>query len=88
MLADRRQRARRWLRIAHLVLLLLLAAFGRLHHLRCAALVRGVVQKSADIMDEERVQQLRDLLFVCEVECPFKGNPERALVLANDHKHD
>lgn len=59
---------------AHLVLFLL-AAFSSSHDLVGAGLVRGVVQQSTNVVNEQRVQELCDLLLVGEVECPLKRNP-------------
>ena len=41
-----------------------------------AGLVGGMVQKTTDIVYKQGVQQVSDLLFVGEFQCPFKRNPE------------
>lgn len=43
---------------------------------RCPRLVRGVIEQCSNIVDEERVELLRDLLLVCEFKCSLKRDPE------------
>lgn len=65
----------RWLSISALHLLLLLTALCGLHDLRGTVLVRGVVKERANVVHEQWVKKLSDLLLVCKVQCPLKGNP-------------
>lgn len=46
----------------------------------CPRLVRGVVEQSTNVMNEQRIQLLRNLLLVCEFECTFKGNPTETTI--------
>ena len=68
-------RQRRGLGVSHLALLLL-ASLRRGHYLAGSGLVGGMVEQSANVMDEKGIQQLRDFLFVRKVKCSFKGNPD------------
>lgn len=64
-----------WLGVAHLCLLLLLAALRSLHDLRCPVLVGWVVKKRTNVVHKQGVQQLSDLLLVGEIQSPLKRNP-------------
>ena len=40
------------------------------------SLVSGVIQKSANVVDEKRVERLRDLLLVGEIQRTIEWNPK------------
>lgn len=65
----------RRLRVAHLRLLLLLAALCSLHDLCGTVLVGWVIEKRADVVHKQGVQQLGDLLLVGEIQSSLKRNP-------------
>lgn len=69
---------REWCRrlcVAHLRLLLLLAALCSLHNLCGSVLVGWVVEKRTDVVHKQGVQQLGDLLFVGEIQSSLKRDP-------------
>lgn len=59
---------------AHLALFCL-TAFGSSHYLIGASLVRRVVEQSANVVDEEGIEQFGDLLLVCKVQSSLKRDP-------------
>lgn len=71
VLLDRREARRGGANLA----LLLFPALGSSHDLRCSALVRRVIEERADVVNEERVQHLRDLLLVGKVQSTLVGDP-------------
>ena len=44
-------------------------------HRTCSACILGIVQKAANVVDEQGVEHFGDLFLVCEVEGSFKGDP-------------
>jgi hypothetical protein len=63
---------------AHLVRIRFSALLcGDCHNLAGAVLVGRVIEKSANVVYEERVQQLRNLLLVGEIEGAVKRNPAK-----------
>jgi hypothetical protein len=40
-----------------------------------AVLIRGMIQKSSNVMDEERIQLISDLLLIGKIESTFKRDP-------------
>lgn len=67
----------RWSKDAALLLLLRfkLAAFSGGHHCIGSIRVGGVIEQRADVVDEQRVQELRYLFLVRKVQRPLKRNP-------------
>lgn len=55
--------------------LLLLATLGGSHNLACTSLIRGVVQKRTDVVNKQRIQELRDLFLVGEIKRTLERNP-------------
>lgn len=41
----------------------------------CPRLVRGMIKQGSDVVHEERIQMLRDLFLVGELEGSFERNP-------------
>lgn len=78
MMVQRGRLRPRWSQNAALLLLLFrfqLAAFGGRHHGIGSIRVGGMIKESADVVDEQRVQELRYFFFVCKVQRPLKRNP-------------
>jgi hypothetical protein len=59
---------------SHLALLLL-STFSRLHHGAGAGLVGWVEQERPNVVDEERIQELCNLLLVRKVQGSLERNP-------------
>jgi hypothetical protein len=59
----------------HLTLLAVPTLLGG-HDLARPILVRRVVEKGADVVNEQRVKHLNDLFLVGKVESPLERNPE------------
>jgi hypothetical protein len=78
MLLERRQ-AGAGLAIAHLIRILLAALLcGDGHDLAGAVLVGWVIEKSANVVDKQRIKQLGDFLLVSEIERSVKRNPRES----------
>lgn len=63
-------------RVSRLILLFyLFASLNGGHDLGGPSLVRWVVEKSTNILNEQRVEQFGDLLFIGEGKCSVVSNP-------------
>lgn len=82
MMVQRGRLRPRWSQDAALLLLLFrfqLAAFGGCHHGIGSIRVGGMIKESTNVVDEQRVQELRYLFLVCKVQRPLKRNPNAEL---------
>lgn len=63
------------MRVPHLAFRLA-AMLGHSHDLAGPGLVRWVIEKSANVVDEKRIEKLRDLFLVRKVQSSFKRDPD------------
>lgn len=66
--------------------LLLLATFGSSHDLACPSLIRGVVQKRTNVVNEQGIQKLGDLLLIGEIKSTLERDPASNEQGQNKHK--